>query len=147
MNGVRWSNVPLPEGHLTALATGLVLQARLPLRLRVPLVIRAVVGPLIASLGVVTTAWAVVAAEDVDVASPAKVVTSGPYAFTRNPMYVGWTLVYAGVTLTVRSGWLLILLPPLLAHTHRTVLREERRLETRFGPDYRRYRERVRRYL
>jgi protein-S-isoprenylcysteine O-methyltransferase Ste14 len=62
-------------------------------------------------------------------------------------MYVGWTMVYLGVALMAGSRWLLTLLPAVLAYTHRTVLREERSLETRFGRDYRQYRERVRRYL
>jgi protein-S-isoprenylcysteine O-methyltransferase Ste14 len=62
-------------------------------------------------------------------------------------MYVGWTMVYIGAALMVGSRWLLILLPPVLGYTHRAVLREERCLESRFGRDYRQYRERVRRYL
>lgn len=147
VSSVRWSNVPLPEGHMAALAAGLALQAALPLRLRMPIVTRRVVGPGVASLGALLAAWAVAAVRDVDVTSPATVVTRGPYAHNRHPMYVGWTLVYLGVALMVGSRWLLILLPPLLAYTHRTVLREERSLETRFGHGYRPYRERVRRYV
>jgi len=102
---------------------------------------------LIASVGLLVTAWAVVAARDVDVTSPTKVVTSGPYALSRNPMYLGWTVAYLGIALVARSRWLLILLPALLAYTHGTVLHEERRLETRLGRDYTQYRARVRRYL
>jgi protein-S-isoprenylcysteine O-methyltransferase Ste14 len=108
---------------------------------------RRVAGLLIASPGVMVAAWAVVAARDVDVTSPATVVTRGPYARSRNPMYLGWTMVYLGMALIVGSRWLLILLPPVLAYTHAAVLREERYLEARFGRDYRQYRERVRRYL
>ena len=147
MSIFKWSNVPLPEGHLAALIVGLALHKALPMRLPAPTFMKRVVGPLLASLGILVAAWAVVAVRDVDVTSPAKVVTRGPYALTRHPMYVGWTMVYIGAALMVGSRWLLILLPPALAYTHRTVLREERRLESRFGRDYREYRERVRRYL
>ena len=147
MSIVRWNNVPLPEGHLTALVVGLVLHKALPLRVPAPTLLRRVIGPLIASLGVLVAAWAVMAARDVDVTSPTTVVTRGPYARSRNPMYLGWTMVYVGITLVVGSRWLRILLPPVLAYTHATVLREERCLETRFGRDYRLYRDRVRRYL
>jgi protein-S-isoprenylcysteine O-methyltransferase Ste14 len=109
--------------------------------------VRRAVGPLIASVGLLVTAWAVVAARDVDVTSPTRVVTGGPYALSRNPMYVGWTIAYLGIALAIGSRWLLILLPAVLAYTHGTVLHEERHLETRLGRDYSQYRARVRRYL
>lgn len=147
MNILRWSNVPLPEGHLAALGIGLALHKALSLGLPAPTLMKRVVGPVIASLGTLLTIWAVIAVRDVDVTSPARVVTRGPYALSRHPMYVGWTMVYLGAALMVGSRWLLILLPPALAYTHRTVLREERCLESRFGREYRQYRERVRRYL
>ena len=147
MSIARWSNVPLPEGHLAALVIGLALHKAAPLRLPAAPLMKRVVGPVIASLGILVTISAVVAVRDVDVTAPEKLVTRGPYALTRHPMYVGWTMVYIGAALMVGSRWLLILLPPALAYTHRTVLREERCLESRFGRDYRQYRERVRRYL
>lgn len=147
MRIVKWSNVPLPEGHLAALAIGLALHKAVPLRLPAPTLVKRVIAPIIASLGVLVTTWAVVAVREVDVTSPAKLVTRGPYAFSRHPMYVGWTMAYLGATLMIGSRWLLVLLPPALAYTHRTVLREERCLASRFGQDYRQYRERVRRYL
>jgi protein-S-isoprenylcysteine O-methyltransferase Ste14 len=147
MSIVRWSNVPVPEGHLTALALGSVLHRARPMHLPVPAPVRLVFGPAVISVGALVAASAAVAASDVDVRSPVKLVTRGPYAFSRNPMYVGWTIAYLGVTLAVGSRWLLVMLPPVLAYTHLAVLREERHLEARFGPDYARYRELVRRYV
>jgi protein-S-isoprenylcysteine O-methyltransferase Ste14 len=137
----------LPEGHLAALVIGLALHKALPLRLPVPILVKRVIAPIIASLGVLVTTWAVIAVREVDVTSPSKLVTRGPFAFSRHPMYVGWTMAYLGIALMVGSRWLLILLAPTLAYTHRTVLHEERCLESRFGRDYRQYREHVRRYL
>ncbi len=75
-------------------------------------------------------------------------VTSGPYRVTRNPMYVGFALAHAGIALRMRSTWALLMLGPVLAAVQRVVIaREERYLERRFGAEYRRYREQVRRWL
>jgi len=75
-------------------------------------------------------------------------VTSGPYRFSRNPMYVGVTGLLVGLALITRIGWLLILLVPVLGVMHRGVVRrEERYLGRKFGSEYDAYRSRVRRYL
>ena len=76
------------------------------------------------------------------------IVTSGPYRFSRNPLYVGLTLLYCGLTFVLNTWWGLILLIPILIIMHRgVVLREERYLEAKFGASYREYRMRVRRWL
>jgi protein-S-isoprenylcysteine O-methyltransferase Ste14 len=75
-------------------------------------------------------------------------VTTGPYRFTRNPMYLGFTLLYLGVTCWVNSLWPLLALPLILLLMQRSVIaKEEAYLEHRFGEDYRQYRMRVRRWL
>jgi protein-S-isoprenylcysteine O-methyltransferase Ste14 len=75
-------------------------------------------------------------------------VTSGPYRFTRNPMYVGFTLIYLGVAAMVNTAWPLWFLPAIFLTMHFGVVRrEEAYLERRFGDDYRAYRDRVRRWL
>ena len=76
------------------------------------------------------------------------IVTSGPFRFSRNPLYVGLTLLYLGLTLAFNTWWGVVLLVPILIIMHRgVVLREERYLEQKFGETYRRYRSEVRRYL
>jgi len=76
------------------------------------------------------------------------IVTTGPFRFSRNPLYVSLTLLYLGLTTAVNTWWGLVLLVPLLATMHfGVVLREERYLERKFGEPYRQYRSRVRRYL
>jgi protein-S-isoprenylcysteine O-methyltransferase Ste14 len=77
-----------------------------------------------------------------------RLVQRGPYAISRNPMYVGVTAVYAGLALAVASTWALILLLPVLVVMDRWVIaREEPYLAARFGAPYEAYRARVRRWL
>jgi protein-S-isoprenylcysteine O-methyltransferase Ste14 len=76
------------------------------------------------------------------------VVTSGPFRYSRNPLYVALTILYLGLTLAVNTWWGLVLLIPLLVTMHLgVVLREERYLDRKFGDSYRQYRSRVRRYV
>jgi protein-S-isoprenylcysteine O-methyltransferase Ste14 len=75
-------------------------------------------------------------------------VVTGPYRLTRNPMYVGFTFLYLGISFWVNTLWPLIALPAiLLIMQHGVVVREEAYLERRFGDAYRAYRARVRRWL
>lgn len=77
-----------------------------------------------------------------------RVVSSGPYRFSRNPMYVGLTALYAGLALTFDVAWPLVLLPLALVALQRLVIRrEERYLSAAFGAEYDAYRARVRRWL
>jgi protein-S-isoprenylcysteine O-methyltransferase Ste14 len=78
----------------------------------------------------------------------AALVTDGVYKLTRNPMYVGMLLAYAGIMLM--AGWLFSLGPFLtvvLILQFYVVRREEAYLQRRFGDDYRMYREQVRRWV
>lgn len=80
--------------------------------------------------------------------APSAMVRRGPYRFTRNPMYVGMTLGYVGLSLFCNVGWPLILLPIVLFTLVKLVItREETYLESVFGDDYRDYRQSVRRWL
>src|SRR6476660_463205 len=74
------------------------------------------------------------------------IVTTGPFRFTRNPLYLGITLLYLGLTLISDTWWGMICLLPLLVVMHNgVVLREEHYLEQKFGETYRNYRSSVRR--
>jgi len=75
-------------------------------------------------------------------------ITSGPFRLTRNPLYLGLVLLYAGIALVFRMGWPLIFIPGVIAGLHGfAILPEERRLEMQFGDEYLAYRNRVRRWL
>jgi protein-S-isoprenylcysteine O-methyltransferase Ste14 len=75
-------------------------------------------------------------------------VATGPFLFSRNPLYVSLTLMYVGLALLANALWVLVLIAPVLILLHYGVVRrEERYLEAKFGDAYRAYRSRVRRYL
>lgn len=75
-------------------------------------------------------------------------VVTGPYAVTRNPIYVGFVLAYFGLAILLTSVWVLLLLIPVLIVLQRGVVeREEAYLERKFGDAYRRYQARVPRWL
>lgn len=75
-------------------------------------------------------------------------VTEGLYRFSRNPIYVGFAVTYAGLAVAMDSVVALALLAPCLLVVDRGVIaREERYLAGLFGADYAAYRARVRRWL
>jgi protein-S-isoprenylcysteine O-methyltransferase Ste14 len=143
----RWANVPLPEAHLVGLGLGLLLQLVVPRRPPWPAEAGRAVGVPLLLAGLALADWAVRAAAQVDLAHPGQLVRRGPYAFSRNPMYLAATAVYAGIALVADAAWPLLLLPAVLLATHLAVVREERLLEARFGAGYRSYTASVRRYL
>ena len=76
------------------------------------------------------------------------IVESGPFRWTRNPMYLGMALNYAGLAIALDGPIALILLPVLLAIIQTQVIaREERYLEGKFGQAYLDYKARVRRWF
>lgn len=77
-----------------------------------------------------------------------ELVTQGPFRFTRNPIYLGLTIVLAGWALVL--GTLPALFAPLvfmLVMNFVFIPFEERRLSTLFGQSYLDYKSRVRRWL
>jgi protein-S-isoprenylcysteine O-methyltransferase Ste14 len=75
-------------------------------------------------------------------------VTSGPYQWSRNPMYVGFTAIYVGAALVANQAWPLVMLPlVLLTVVLAVILREEGYLRARFGDSYEAYCRRVGRWL
>ena len=81
--------------------------------------------------------------------SPARaIVVTGPYRFTRNPMYIGLTIAYVGIALLVNMAWPLVTLPAVMIALRLFVIaREERHLRQAFPEAYAAYCARVRRWL
>lgn len=75
-------------------------------------------------------------------------VVSGPYRFTRNPMYLGMAVLHLGLALAFGLLWALALLPVVVLVIDRLVIaREEPYLERRFGAEYVAFKSRVRRWM
>ncbi len=76
------------------------------------------------------------------------IVSSGPYRFSRNPIYVSFSLLQLGIALWVHSLWVVLtLLGSLTLMTLVVIAREERYLERKFGALYLDYKASVRRWL
>lgn len=76
------------------------------------------------------------------------IVATGPFRYSRNPMYVAFSAVYIGLALLMSMAWPLLLLPLVLLGLYALVIRrEERYLGHAFGDEYAAYRSRVRRWL
>jgi len=76
------------------------------------------------------------------------IVTDGPFRLTRNPLYLGGTTAYLGLSLGFNLVWGLVLLVPMLWVLHWGIVRrEERYLEKKFGETYLAYKARVPRWV
>lgn len=75
-------------------------------------------------------------------------VTSGPFGFSRNPIYLGMTTILVGLALIAGNPWLLAAaVLAAVATTHVAIRREEVHLAHRFGKAWRDYSKRVRRWI
>nr|MBP7149852.1 isoprenylcysteine carboxylmethyltransferase family protein [Acidobacteriota bacterium] len=144
---------PPPLLFAGALALGAGLHALWPRPLARSRAVRRVAGSLLAAVGLGLSAAVVVhfrrAGTPVDPRrTPRRLVVSGPYRFSRNPDYIGQALLSAGLALWLNNAWAVLAnVPALVLVQHGVVAREERYLERRFGDEYRRYRDRVPRWL
>jgi len=75
-------------------------------------------------------------------------ITSGPYCHSRNPLYIGLTLVQVGAAMWFNNAWVLAMTAVSVAVISRyAIRREERYLERLFGTAYLDYKQRVRRWI
>ena len=83
----------------------------------------------------------------IDTDHPNKLITTGVFAFSRNPMYVAFALILLGQFL-IFSNWILVVyIGAAIWLFHRQVLREEDFLKKHYGKEYLEYCHRVRRYV
>lgn len=76
------------------------------------------------------------------------IVATGPFRYSRNPMYVAFSAIYIGLSLLMSMAWPLLLLPLVLLGLYALVIRrEEHYLGHAFRDEYAAYRSRVRRWL
>jgi protein-S-isoprenylcysteine O-methyltransferase Ste14 len=141
-----------PLLFLASIAVGCALEWAWPLPIVPAPLERALGAPLIAAAAFLF-AWAVREFQAAGTPLPTRrptttIVTTGPYRFSRNPIYLSFTLLHLGVALWVDGGWLLMTLAvTLIVLTRGVIAREERYLARRFGQEYLAYRDSVRRWL
>jgi protein-S-isoprenylcysteine O-methyltransferase Ste14 len=76
------------------------------------------------------------------------IVRVGPYRFSRNPIYLAFSLLHLGIAIWVNSLWLVATLVASVAVMAWVVIpREEQYLERRFGAEYLDYKKSVRRWV
>lgn len=136
----------------TVVVAGLLLHRVRPLPV-LPMIVSIPLGVILAVAGIVLARAAVIAFQRSNTSIqprdlPAAIVTSGPYRFSRNPIYLGMALLSAGIGLIASANWVLVMLPVALGIVQKDVIeREERSLTGRFPDNYPAYMARVRRWL
>ena len=78
---------------------------------------------------------------------PPSLITTGPYAFTRNPVYLGHIIFMLGLALSLHSLSAAILAVVVGISFHRRILNDEKRLASVFGQHYFDYKSQVRRWI
>ena len=146
----RWlMRVPVPWVFVLVYLVGVAVERFRPSDLRVGLA----AGVVVFSLGAAVAGWGLATFHEartttVPGRASARLVTWGPYRFSRNPMYVGLSLAYVGEALLLRQAWPLALLPLVVAYVNWVVIPvEEAKLTEVFGAEYLSYRARTRRWL
>lgn len=77
-----------------------------------------------------------------------QLITTGPYRFSRNPLYTGWAVTYIGVILVMNILWCFFTLAVVLVIFNKVIIpREEEYLRNEFGESYLLYCKQVRRWL
>lgn len=147
-----YENLPLPAGQVVGIAVGTVLDHVRPAPLPGRRGLHGVVGLVSLAAGCALNGWALVerrrqTAGEFQLEAPQSLVTTGPYALSRNPMYVGWWLIHLGVGVMRGSAWVAATLPAAALVEHVGVRAEERALDREFGAEFAAYRDRVPRYL
>jgi protein-S-isoprenylcysteine O-methyltransferase Ste14 len=144
---------PPPLVFLGMLLLGLVLDRIMTLSLELTWVGRYAGGGILVAAGLlfIMSAMGMFRKAGTDVKpwkTTSAIVDSGVYRFTRNPMYLGMAMLYAGLGLAFSSLGTFLFLPILILIIRTQVIaREERYLEGKFGQSYLDYKSRVRRWL
>jgi protein-S-isoprenylcysteine O-methyltransferase Ste14 len=143
---------PPPLIYVAGLLVGWLFDRAVPAAILPPAWQRGL-GWLLIVIGLVGVVWAIVSMARVKTsvnpyAPTSAIATSGPYRFSRNPIYLFDILIYLGACALINSLWPLVLLPGVIWVMRVGVIdREERYLERRFGEKYLRYKRSVRRWL
>jgi protein-S-isoprenylcysteine O-methyltransferase Ste14 len=109
------------------------------------------IGALVVAVGEIIRLWAVLHIGAISRTRSERLgplVASGPFAYVRNPLYVGNILLWAGFSIAARLVWLAPIVVALLALEYHAIVRwEEQLLTARIGEPYARYVRDVPRWL
>ena len=83
----------------------------------------------------------------IDEQKPDKLITTGMFAYSRNPIYVYFDMYFIGQFLIHRNIIIVAASAGFALAIHRQILREERFLSSHYGSEYDEYRSKTRRYL
>jgi len=141
-----------PLVYLISLATGALMQLATPLPF-LPGAIAVPLGAALVAAAITLFSYSIAKFRAARTPVPARkpttvIVRTGPYRFSRNPIYLSFSLLQLGIAIWVNSLWLLATLASAVALIHYVVIRrEEQYLERRFGAQYLAYKTSVRRWL
>ena len=145
-------NVPPPLIYQLPLVLGLLLDRRRHISFLPRGAARALGWPLIGG-GVVLNGWFLRTIRKANVPMRTdkpvpKLTTEGPFRYTRNPGYLSFAMIYAGIAVLRNSLWAILLLPLVVMVMQREVIgREERYLERAFREEYLAYKAQVWRWV
>lgn len=140
-----------PLIYLLFMAFGALLQNLTPIILEIPG--NRILGIVLAAGGFLLSSWSIVHffihRVNPDPFKPTDgIVTTGPYRFSRNPIYLAFIMLQVGVGVWAEGTWIIItVLPATAIIFFGVILKEERYLEKKFGEEYLEFRTRVRRWL
>ena len=141
-----------PLVYMTSLVSGAVMHLAMPLPFLPATLAVALEVPLVA-VAIALFSYSVAQFRAAGTPVPARkpttvIVRTGPYHFSRNPIYLAFSVFQLGIAISVNSVWLLATLVGAVALIHYVVIpREEQYLERKFGAQYLDYKAAVRRWL
>lgn len=143
---------PPPAIFAGLILIGAALQSRWPVRLGIPESLE-IVGYLLVLVGVaiaiVVSGYFKRAGTAIEPWKPTTaIVTTGIYAWSRNPIYAGFCLINIGIGVANNNFWIFIsFIPAALLLYHVAIVKEEAYLEKKFGDEYLAYKKKVRRWI
>jgi protein-S-isoprenylcysteine O-methyltransferase Ste14 len=144
--------IPPPVMHILSIGTGGVIGEYFPLSLPQWVMLQWL-GAVLSGISLIITLWGMREFHALD--NPVapnqpinQLMASGPYRFTRNPLYLSLILLQLGFGLIFLNGWMMLLLIPVaLIVRYYVIAREEAYLLRRFGVAYQAYQKQVRRWI
>ena len=148
-------HIPVPWVYVIAYMVGIAIQVVYPISISSTLILALtrILGAVLLVVGVAIVVWAqLIFHKENTTTDPTqtslKLITWGPYRFTRNPMYLGLFLTFIGIDGIVTFVWSLLLMLPVLYYVNWIVIPlEEKQLKKTFGKTFEDYCKSVRRWI